>query len=69
MGIRHPLPTEAHICTTIELGPETMKALRDMIDAAVRAMKTEALKPEVIAAQRDGDRYRKRTQEILGGRD
>ena len=68
---------------TVELGPETMKALKDLINEAIVALKEtqltpESLKnisyalrgisitPEVIQASKEGDRYRAKTQEILG---
>ena len=49
-----------------------MKALKDMIEMAVREMvkvKTEApvaIRPEVINAKRDGDRYRAQSTGMSG---
>ena len=63
---------EVRLCSTVELGPETMKALKDMIETAVREMvkeKTEApvaIRPEVINAKRDGDRYRAQSTGMSG---
>ena len=48
------------------IDPLTMKALKDMIETAVRAMKTEAINPEVIQAAKEGAEYRRKTQAILG---
>lgn len=65
-------PAEVRLCSTVELGPETMKALKDMIETAIRELakvKVEApvaIKPEVLNAKRDGDRYRAQAQEKLG---
>ena len=65
-------PVEVRMCPVVELGPETMKALKDMIETAVREMvkvKTEApvaIRPEVINAKRDGDRYRAQATELMG---
>ena len=59
-------PAEVRLCSTVELGPETLKALKDMIETAVRAMKTEAINPEVIQAAKEGAEYRRKTQAILG---
>ena len=61
-----PPPVEVRMCPVVELGPETMKALKDMIETAVRAMKTEAINPEVIQAAKEGAEYRRKTQAILG---
>ncbi len=57
--------TKVIYCGTIELGPETMKALSDLIKTAVKEMKMEPINPDVIAAKRDGDYYRAKTQEKL----
>ena len=63
---------EVRLCSTVELGPETLKALKDMIEMAVREMvkvKTEApvaIRPEVIQAAKEGDIRRSQTQAILG---
>ena len=60
------------MCSTVELGPETLKALKDMIETAIRELakvKSQApvaIRPEVIQAAKDGDRYRAMTQEKLG---
>ena len=43
-----------------------MKALKDMIETAVREMKAEAINPEVIQAAKEGAEYRRKTQAILG---
>ena len=65
-------PAEVRLCSTVELGPETMKALKDMIETAIRELakvKTEApvaIRPEVINAKRDGDRYRAQATELMG---
>ena len=65
-------PVEVRMCPVVELGPETMKALKDMIETAVREMvkvKTEApvaIRPEVIKAAKEGDIRRSQTQAILG---
>ncbi len=65
-------PAEVRFCSTVELGPETMKALKDMIETAVRELvklKSQApvtIRPEVIQAEMEGDRYRRLTQEKLG---
>lgn len=54
----------------IELSPESIRRLGQIILDGIRAMREEpvAIKPEVIQAAREGDRYRERTQEILNGR-
>ncbi len=63
-------PAEVRMCSTVELGPETMKALKDMIETAIRALaKPQApvvLKPEVINSKRDGDRYRAQSTGMSG---
>ena len=65
-------PVEVRLCSTIELGPETMKAIKDLIETAVREIaKTQVkndivIKPEVINAKREGDWYRAQAQEKLG---
>ena len=59
-------PAEVRLCSTVELGPETMKALKDMIETAIREMKAEAINPEVIQAAKEGAEYRRKTQAILG---
>ena len=59
-------PVEVRLCSTVELGPETMKALKDLIETAVREMKAEAINPEVIQAAKEGAEYRRKTQAILG---
>ena len=65
-------PVEVRMCSTVELGPETLKALKDMIETAVRELakvKVEApvtIRPEVIQAAKEGDRYRAQAQEKLG---
>ena len=67
-----PPPAEVRMCSTVELGPETMKALKDMIETAIRELvnvKVQApvaIKPEVIPAAKEGDRYRAQAQERLG---
>lgn len=67
-----PPPAEVRLCQTVELGPETLKALKDLIEAAIRElgkMKVEApitIRPEVIQAAKEGDRYRAQAQEKLG---
>lgn len=62
-------PVEVRMCQMVELGPETMKAPKDLIDTAVRQMLRHSLTPEVIQAEREGDRYRAKTQEILTRRE
>ena len=63
---------EVRLCPTVELGPETMKALKDMIETAIRELakvKAQApvtIRPEVIQAAKEGDRYRAQAQEKLG---
>ena len=63
-------PAEVRMCSTVELGPETMKALKDMIETAVRELaKPQApvvIKPEVIQSSKDVDRYREKLKEKLG---
>ena len=65
-------PAEVRLCSTVELGPETLKALKDMIETAVRELakvKVEApvaIRPEVLNAKRDGDRYRAQATELMG---
>ena len=63
-------PAEVRVCSTVELGPETLRAIKDMIETAIRGlMKTDApvaIKPEVIKAAKEGDRYRAQVQEKLG---
>ena len=60
------------LCSTVELGPETLKALKDVIETAVRELAKVnieapvAIKPEVLNAKREGDRYRAQAQEKLG---
>ncbi len=68
-------PVEVRMCSTVELGPQTMRALSEMIREAVREMAKavkpdgpEVIRPEVIAAAKDGDRYRAQCQEVLGRR-
>ena len=67
-----PPPAEVRMCSTVELGPETLKALKDVIETAVRELakvKVEApvtIRPEVIQAAKEGDRYRAQAQEKLG---
>ena len=55
---------------TVELSPESIRRLGQIILDGIRAMREEpvAIKPEVIQAAREGDRYRARAQEILNGR-
>ncbi len=66
-----PPPAEVRMCSTVELGPETLKALKDMIETAIRGLakvKVEApvtIRPEVIQSAKDGDRYRAQAQERL----
>ena len=63
---------EVRLCSTVELGPETLRAIKDMIETAVRELvkvKSQApvtIRPEVIQAEMEGDRYRRLTQEKLG---
>ena len=63
-------PVEVRLCSTVELGPETLKALKDMIETAIRELaKPQApvtIRPEVIKAAKEGDRYRAQVQEKLG---
>ncbi len=63
---------EVRLCPTVELGPETLKAIKDMIETAIRELVKPqapvAIKPEVIASAREGERYRGRCQEVLTGR-
>ena len=67
-----PPPAEVRMCSTVELGPETMKALKDMIETAVRELvklQSQApvtIRPEVLNAKRDGDRYRAQSTELMG---
>ncbi len=67
-----PPPVEVRMCSTVELGPETLKALKDMIETAIRELvKVKAqdpvtIRPEVIQAAKEGDRYRAQAQEKLG---
>ena len=62
---------EVRLCPTVELGPETMKALKDMIETAVRELvnvKVQApvtIRPEVVQAAKEGDRYREKLRGIL----
>ncbi len=63
---KESVPVEVRMCSTVELGPETMKAIKDLIDAAVREMKAESINPEVIQAAKEGAEYRRKTQAILG---
>ena len=71
-GFEKSVVTEVRMCSTVELGPETMKALKDMIETAVRELakvKAQApvtIRPEVIKAAKEGDRYRAQVQEKLG---
>ena len=71
-GFEKSVVTEVRMCSTVELGPETMKALKDMIETAVRELvkvKSQApvtIRPEVIQAAKEGDRYRAQAQEKLG---
>ena len=65
-GFEKSVVTEVRMCSTVELGPETMKALKDMIETAIREMKAEAINPEVIQAAKEGAEYRRKTQAILG---
>ncbi len=60
--------SENRTCQTVELGPETMKAISDLVLSAVTSIcngRSIAIRPEVIQSARDGDRHRARTQEIL----
>ena len=63
---------EVRMCPVVELGPETMKALKDMIETAIRELvnvKVQApvaIKPEVLNAKRDGDRYRAQSTGMSG---
>ena len=65
-------PAEVRLCSTVELGPETLKAIKDMIETAIRELakvKAQApvtIRPEVIQAAKEGDRYRAQAQEKLG---
>ena len=69
---RRDPPAEVRLCSTVELGPETMKALKDMIETAilelakVKAQAPVTIRPEVIQAAKEGDRYRAQAQEKLG---
>ena len=71
-GFEKSVITEVRMCSTVELGPETLKALKDMIETAIRELakaKVQApvvIKPEVIQAAKEGDRYRAQAQERLG---
>ena len=71
-GFEKSVITEVRMCSTVELGPETLKALKDMIETAVRELvkvKSQApvtIRPEVIQAAKEGDRYREKAQEKLG---
>ena len=63
-------PAEVRLCSTVELGPETLKAIKDMIETAIRELaKPQApvtIRPEVIQAAKEGDIRRSQTQAILG---
>ena len=65
-----PPPAEVRMCSTVELGPETLRAIKDMIETAVREMaKSQApvtIRPEVLNAKRDGDRYRAQSTGMSG---
>ena len=64
-------PAEVRLCSTVELGPETLRAIKDMIETAVRELakaKVQApvvIKPEVIQAAKEADRYREKLRGIL----
>ena len=65
-------PAEVRMCSTVELGPETLRAIKDMIETAIRELvnvKVQApvtIRPEVINAKRDGDRYRAQSTGMSG---
>lgn len=71
-----PPAPEVRLPATIELGPETMKALKDMIQNAVNVLAaTSPVDPvyrrraeEIRESQTEGDRLRARTQSLLNGR-
>ena len=71
-GFEKSVITEVRMCSTVELGPETLRAIKDMIETAVRELvkvKSQApvtIRPEVINAKRDGDRYRAQSTGMSG---
>ena len=71
-GFEKSVITEVRMCSTVELGPETLRAIKDMIETAilelakVKAQAPVTIRPEVINAKRDGDRYRAQATELMG---
>ena len=67
---RLPSSFEIRLSGPVELGPQTLKSLRDMVMLAVQELVAPPvrIKPEVIEAAKEGDRYRERTQAVLNGR-
>ncbi len=67
---RLPSSFEIRLSGPVELGPQTLKSLRDMVMCAVQTLVAPPIpiKPEVIEAAKEGDRYRERTQAVLNGR-
>lgn len=61
-----PEPVQVRIFQTVELGPETMRAIKDLIETAVRQLRMIPISPDVLKAEKEGDRYRAKTQEVLG---
>ncbi|MEC4683397.1 MAG: helix-turn-helix transcriptional regulator [Nitrospirota bacterium] len=51
----------------VELGLETMTAIKRMIDDAVRQLRMAPISPDVLKSAKEGDGYRAKTQEILSG--
>ena len=62
------MPIEVMVCTDVTLSRETLSALADLILKGIRVLREEpvAIRPEVLRAEKEGDRYRARTQELLG---
>jgi transcriptional regulator with XRE-family HTH domain len=66
---------EKEVSHTVELGPETMRAIKDLVMTAVRELSlvmgpvdplARIRREEVSQSARDGAEYRRKTQEILG---
>ncbi len=62
------MPIEVRVCHDVTLSRETLLALSDLILKGIRALREEpvAIRPEVLRAEKEADRYRARTQELLG---
>ena len=60
-------PIEVRVCHDVTLSRETLLALSDLILKGIRALREEpvSIRPDVIQAAKEGDRYRTRCQEIL----